>query len=241
MENKKSNVGWIITTIVLLLIIGGISFIVLKDKGIIKIGKNSNKTETKVEEKNKKESKKEESEELTVIKEKKLSNTSESLGKLKVENKEYDVNYDCTNDDGEHGCTITIGDKKIENRYLKFATVMDKFIVVRVYTPASLSENLYILDSNTEDVIEPKYYLVDKFVIANTDGTITDSTDITASQKYSNSILDSNRLIISECTEPRNKSNHNQDYVEELITLKDGKVSVEELTVVENIFCSTQR
>lgn len=241
MENKKSNVGWIIITIVLLLIIGGLSFIVLKDKGIIKIGKDSNKTETKVEEKAKKESKKEESKELTIIKEKKISNTSESLGKLKVENKEYDVNYDCTKDDGTHGCTITIGNKKIENKYLKYAAVMDKFIVVRAYTLAGSSENFYILDSNTEDVIEPKYSVVNGFQIANSDGSISESTDITATQKYSNSIIDSTHLIISECTEPRNKTNHNQDYVEELITLKDGKVTTEELTVVENIFCSSQR
>ena len=246
MENKKSNVGWIILTIVLLLIIGGLSFIILKDKGIIKIGnstKENTKTETKAEEKNKKESKSER--ELQLIKGLDDYKDGENkLGKITFYGKEYEVKVVPKVEYDEKTYDLYIGDKKIENVIVKYVAVMDdSYIVVRSVNPVSETvQNLTIYDKDFNESPVSSVSITSKFKVINNDGTISDTTP-TANGKIDTTkeVIDSNHLIIAECTPARNSANYNQDYVEKLYSFENGKVEIEELTVVENIFCSAQR
>lgn len=242
MENKKSNIGWIILTIVLLLIIGGLTFIVLKDKGIIKIG-NTTKKETKVEEKTtKKESKKEEISEKQIIRAPEKYNEGENeLGKIKVGKNEYEIKVVINS--SENSFTTFIGNKKIEGFTLYYATVMgEKFLVVKGNSGYTVNQKLYVFDETLKEAVEPSLTIVNSFGVINDDGTTSDSTPtVTGKTNSTKEIIDSDHLIIAECTPARNSANHNQDYVEKLYSFENGKVEIEELTVVENIFCSAQR
>ena len=245
MENKKSNVGWIILTIVLLLIIGGLTFIILKDKEIIKIGNNTKettKTETKVEEKTKKESKNEE--ELQLIKGlDEYKDGENKLGKITFYGKDYDVKVVPKIAYDEKTYDLYIGDKKIENVIVKYVAVMDdSYIVVRSVNPVSeTSQKLTIYDKDFNESPVSNISITSKFKVINNDGTISDTTP-TANGKIDTTkeVIDSNHIIVAECVKSKNPENHNQDYVEEIYNFENGEIEIEELTTVENIYCSPQ-
>lgn len=243
MENKKSNVGWIILTIVLLLIISELSFIILKDKGIIKIGNNTKentKTETKAEEKKEQDSKKN-AEKKNIIAPETFEEGTNDLGKIIFGRNEYDIKVEKSSSDNSY--TTYIGDKKIDDLALEYVAVMgEKYLAVKGNLGYTSNQRLYIYDTSLNEAVESSYVLVDHFTVINDDGSSSDTTPhVTGTRKYTKDIIDSNHLIIAECTPARNSANYNQDYVEKLYSFENGKVEIEELTVVENIFCSAQR
>lgn len=244
MENKKKNTGWIVITILLLLVIAGLVLVILNDKGIIKIGNNTKKettkTETKVEDKEKTENKDEVGNQNIMAPETYNEGMNE-LGKIKIGKNEYEIKVEKNSENNVY--TTYVGDKKLDGMYLQYAVVMgEKFLVVKGKTGENVSQRLYIFDESLKEVEEPNYFIVDYFTVINDDGSTNYTTpSVSGTKKYTKDIIDSNHLIIAECTPARNSNNHNQDYVEKLYSFENGKVEVEELTVVENIFCSAQR
>ena len=244
MENKKKNTGWIVITILLLLVIAGLVLVILNDKGIIKIGNNTKKettkTETKVEDKEKKENKDEVGNQ-NIMAPQTYNEGMNELGKIKIGKNEYDIKVEKNSENNVY--TTYVGDKKLDGMYLQYAVVMgEKFLAVKGYVGQTGNQKLYIYDDSLTEVVKPNYDVVDHFTVINDDGSGSDTTPhVTGTKKYTKDIVDSNHLIIAECTPARNSNNHNQDYVEKLYSFENEKVEVEELTVVENIFCSAQR
>ncbi len=244
MENKKKSTGWIVITILLLLIITGLVLFILKDNGIIKIGnstKEVSKTETKVDDNKKKVEKEDDA--IQIIKGKDMTNESkkeQTLGSISVKNKKYEIKYECSNEELST-CNIFIGEKKLENYSLDYVAVMDNsFVVAKIRgNGGSSNYNLFIYDSELEEITEPKYGLVDSFSQLDTN----DENELVVSGKRNteNDIIDTNYMTVGECVPVEGQGKFHQNYVEKLLTFKNGKFSERKLTEVENVFCSAQR
>ena len=228
MENKKSNVGWIIITIVLLIIIGGLSFIILKDKGIINIG-NTTKKETNVVEKTKKESKKEEKSDN-----KTNDNSSEfriysgdiirenkDFGKILFNNKKVNIKYEETNSDEDK---LYVDDKYIEigHRGLNNIAIMGNYLVI------GLDGNGYgfeIYNSNLEVVDKGGHSL----------GLLTDTT--TDTSKW---IIDEHNLIYYQCEADYNSRN-NDTLKTYNLKIDGSKIEKVLLSTNEGVACTAER
>ena len=231
MENKKSNVGWIIITIVLLLIISGLSFIILKDKGIIKIGKNSTKTETKVEDK-----------ESTVIDEKAKNDNNEATideskiiysGNLLGEDKDFgkvifggkEVNIKYSNNAGayEEG-RLFIGDKYIDilSGSINNIAIMGDYLVV------GIDQDGYRFELYDHDL-----KLVNKY--GSSLGLLTETTP-----KTENWIIDNNNLIYYECNSD-NTSSTNFKLDTYNLKINGSKVESVLLETNQGVDCTAQR
>lgn len=228
MENKKSNVGWIIITIVLLIIIGGLTFIILKDKEVIKVG-NTTKKETKVVEKTKKESKKEEKSDN-----KTNDNSSEfriysgdiirenkDFGKILFNNKKVNIKYEETNSDEDK---LYVDDKYIEigHRGLNNIAIMGNYLVI------GLDGNGYgfeIYNSNMEKVDEGGHSL----------GLLTGTTADTS--KW---IIDENNLIYYQCDADYN-SRDNDTLKTYNLKIDGSKIEKVLLSTNEGVACTPER
>lgn len=229
MENKKSNVGWIITTIVLLLIIGGLSFVVLKDKGIIKIGKDSNKTETKVEdkksttidEKTKNDNNKVTVDESKIIYSGEVLREDKDFGKVTFGEKEVSIKYD--NGDGANK-KINVGDKNIEiiNGGVNNIAIMGDYLVV------GIDQDGYRFELYDHDL-----KLVNKY--GSSLGLLTDTTP-----KTENWIIDNNNLIYYECNVDNTSSTN---FKLDTYNLKIDGPKVESVLLETNqgVNCTAQR
>lgn len=226
MENKKSNVGWIITTIVLLLIIGGLTFIVLKDKGIIKIGNNTKettKTETKVEEKTKKESKNEELDESKIIYSGEVLREDKDFGKVTFGGKEVDIKYSKNAGEYEEG-RLYIGDKYLDflNMSLSNIAIMGDYLVV------GIDQDGYRFELYDHDL-----KLVNKY--GSSLGLLTDTTP-----KTENWIIDNNNLIYYECNVD-NTSSTNFKLDTYNLKIDGSKVESVLLETNQGVNCTAQR
>ena len=229
MENKKSNVGWIIITIVLLLIIGGLVTLLLKEKGIINIG-NSTKKDTKVVEKaTKEESKKEEKKENKID-----DNTSEfriysgeiirenkDFGSVLFYNKNVNIKYEETNSDEDK---LYVDDKYIEigHRGLNNIAIMGNYLVI------GLDGNGYgfeIYNSNMEKVDAGGHSL----------GLLTDTT--TDTSKW---IIDEHNLIYYQCEADYNSRN-NDTLKTYNLKIDGSKIEKVLLSTNEGVACTAER
>ena len=229
MENKKSNVGWIIITIVLLLIIGGLVTLLLKEKGIINIG-NSTKKDTKVVEKTtKEESKKEEKKENKID-----DNTSEfriysgeiirenkDFGSVLFNNKKVNIKYEETNSDEDK---LYVDDKYIEigHRGLNNIAIMGNYLVI------GLDGNGYgfeIYNSNLEVVDKGGHSL----------GLLTDTT--TDTSKW---IIDEHNLIYYQCEADYNSRN-NDTLKTYNLKIDGSKIEKVLLSTNEGVACTAER
>ena len=229
MENKKSNVGWVIITIVLLLIIGGLSFIVLKDKGIIKIGKDSNKTETKVEDKTKKESKKEEvnktenetkyrlySGELTI--------EDKDFGKVEFGGKEVSMKYSFDTENLKSKVYVDNKVIEISNQGLNNIAIMGDYIVIG-YELRGGSYKFELYNSKLEKVEE----------VGNSFGAI-----LGIKADTSKWIIDENNLIYYQCTSDYTTSDNDKLETYNL-KITDSKIEKVLLSSNQGVACSPQR
>lgn len=226
MENKKSNVGWIIITIVLLLIIGGLSFIILKDKGIIKIGKDSNKTETKVEDKKsttKEEKTKNDNNKVTVDESKiiyqgSILNQDKDFGEVTFNSKKVNVKY--VYDEQK----LYVGNKGIDiiNSGLNNIAVMGNYLVL------GLDGSGYRFELYDHDL-----KLVNKY--GSSLGLLTDTTP-----KTENWIIDKNNLIYYECNVD-NTSSTNFKLDTYNLKIDGSKVESVLLETNQGVNCTAQR
>lgn len=226
MENKKSNVGWIITTIVLLLIIGGLSFIVLKDKGIIKIGKDSTKTETKVEDKESTvidEKAKNDNNKVTVDESKVIYNGSildqdKDFGEVTFNNKKVNIKYVYNEQ------KLYVGDTGIEivNSGLNNIAIMGDYLVL------GLDGSGYRFELYDHDL-----KLVNKY--GSSLGLLTETTP-----KTENWIIDNNNLIYYECNSD-NTSSTNFKLDTYNLKINGSKVESVLLETNQGVDCTAQR
>lgn len=155
----------------------------------------------------------------------------QTLGTIKVN----DISYEIKMSESDS----YIGNKKFEGLTVNYVAVMDgSFIVFKAKVAEHDDEKMYFLDKNLNEAHNSSYALVNTFGLIGSNKSVT---DIKADRKYRNDIIDSKHLTIAECIPSRNSSSSNQDYVEKLFTFENGKITEQELTVVENVFCTSQK
>ena len=252
-EKKKKSKGLIALVIILSVLVVGLVLFILNDRGIIRIyDKISivNKEESKKKEEPKEEPKEEtkvsdEAEVLKVDKSSLSKTSSNDIGTITLNNKEYKVKMDYKEEiNGTDLWLIYVGDVQLELSDLEYLAVMDdSFLVAKA--DGSSNKNLYtikIYDKDLKEINDGTYhYYAYAFEVVSKSGTVTDSVDVKVTNNYKDKILDKNRILVSECASARNTSNHNQDFIQEILKFENGKFTREEVLVVENIFCSPQR
>lgn len=226
MENKKKSTGWIVITIILLLIIAGLGLFILKDKGIIKIGKDSTKTETKIEEKTKKEIKKEESK----LDESKIIYSGEGLGedkdfgKVTFGGKELNIKYSKNAGEYEEG-RLYIGEKYLDfiNMSISNIAIMGDYLVV------GISQDGYRFELYNHNLEK-----VDK--VGNSLGLLSEGTKVDESKL----IIDENNLIYYQCDADYNS--RDKDTLK-TYNLKINGSNIQKLLIAQNqgVACTSQR
>lgn len=241
--NKKNN-GLIIFLI--LLLIGLVTLVTLLLTGIVK---SPFIKETKVEKVETKEEKNEEvvKDELQLIKVKKddLSKTdTNEIGTVKLGGTDYKVTMKFDEEvNGTELWNIYVGDTKLEINNMDYVAVLDNnFLVVKKYeSQAKNNYALRIYDKDLKNVYNNIHIYRNVFDVIDKYGHVDDDFDVTVSNHLEDNIIDNHHMIVAECNEPINQSNHNQDFVQKLLTFENGKFSEQEILHIENVFCSSQR
>ena len=224
-------------------------FIIFEDK-IMDFIKPSNKEETKEVEKEKCEPEiiKEDTSNYQIIKieSDKLEKTQDNnVGTITVGDKSYSVKIGLKDDtDDIAKWNIMLGDKKLSFINISYVAVLDdSFIVIKGQSDGNTLSSIEVYDKNLDKVALGNYYnnVANAFSIISTSGQVLNNVDVNVTANYEDNVIDSKHMILALCTNPRNKNNNNQDYVETLLTFDNGKVTEKEILVVENVFCSTQK
>jgi len=247
---KKSSAGLVFLLILFMLITAGMTiFIIFEDK-IMDFIKPSNKEETKEVEKEKCEPEiiKEDTSNYQIIKieSDKLEKTQDNnVGTITVGDKSYSVKIGLKDDtDDIAKWNIMLGDKKLSFINISYVAVLDdSFIVIKGQSDGNTLSSIEVYDKNLDKVALGNYYnnVANAFSIISTSGQVLNNVDVNVTANYEDNVIDSKHMILALCTNPRNKNNNNQDYVETLLTFDNGKVTEKEILVVENVFCSTQK
>ena len=235
MEQKKKSVWPLLIIIILLLIITALVFYILHNRTTNGV---TTKTETSVKESTKNDTtvvdNTESSETMQIIYGSSYDNTKsglQTLGTIKVNTTSYEIKVEKANDE----VTSYLGDKKFELQMLDYVAIMDNnFIVIKLKSTQIDSSQIYFYDEKLNEVHDSTYNLVDTFSSLEND-------KIKATRKYTKDIIDSKHLTISECIPVYSGTTYSQKYVEKLLTFENNKITEDELTVVENIFCSSQK
>ena len=224
MESKKKSTGWIVITIILLLIIAGLGLFILKDKGIIKIG-DTTKKENKVEEKTKKESKKEEiKEESKIIYSGEGLGEDKHFGKVTFGGKELNIKYSKNAGEYEEG-RLYIGEKYLDfiNMSISNIAIMGDYLVV------GISQDGYRFELYNYDLEQ-----VDK--VGNSLGLLSEGTKVDESKL----IIDENNLIYYQCDADYNS--RDKDTLK-TYNLKINGSNIQKLLITQNqgVACTSQR
>ena len=221
-EKKKGNGIFIIIIILLLLVIGGLTFIVLKDKGIVNIG---NKTKV-VQKTTKKDTTKKESttKETNNIEESDDSNfriysgenltENKDFGKVKFNDKEVNIKFD--KGDGAKQ-KLYVGEKYIEivNSGLNNIAIMGNYLVLGL---DGSGYRFMVYDQSLQEVE----------TLGNSLGLLTNTTP-----DYTKWILDEHNLIYYNC---------NNDTLETYNLQIDGSNILKVLlTSNKEVACTAQR
>lgn len=226
MENKKRSTGWVVITILLLLVITGLICVILKDKGIIKIGKDSTKTETKVEDKESTvidEKSKNDNNKVTVDESKVIYNGSildqdKDFGEVTFNNKKVNIKYVYNEQ------KLYVGDTGIEivNSGLNNIAIMGDYLVL------GLDGSGYRFELYDHDL-----KLVNKY--GSSLGLLTETTP-----KTENWIIDNNNLIYYECNSD-NTSSTNFKLDTYNLKINGSKVESVLLETNQGVDCTAQR
>lgn len=244
--NRKKGNGLVIFLVVLLLGItmaGTLVFTGVINSPFIKCDEKETKCDTTTKEDGKKSATEETSSyKLIEVDQESLSKTdTNKLATIKLGDKEYDITSKYKEEvNGTKIWNNYIGDKQVELNKIDSIVVFDNSFVVLRYDSTSTKGNylLKIYDKDLSLVDEDFHLYTDGFSNIN----IRDEAEkITVNNNIKNSIIDDNHMLVTECYSPSREEQKGQDYIEKLITFKDGKYSVEEIIVVKNIFCSAQR
>ena len=247
---KKSNAGLVFLLILFMLITAGMTIFILFEDKIMDFIKPSNKEETKEVEKEKCEPEiiKEDTSNYQIIKieSDKLEKTQDNnVGTITVGDKSYSVKIGLKDEiDGIAKWNIMLGDKQLSFINISYVAVLDdSFIVIKGQSDGNTLSSIEVYDKNLDKVALGNYYnnVANAFSIISTSGQVLNNVDVNVTANYEDNVIDSKHMILALCTNPRNKNNNNQDYVETLLTFDNGKVTEKEILVVENVFCSTQK
>lgn len=224
MENKKKSTGWIVITILLLLVIAGLVLLILKDKGIIKIG-DTTKKENKVEEKTKKESKKEEiKEESKIIYSGEGLGEDKDFGKVIFGGKELNIKYSKNAGEYEEG-RLYIGEKYLDfiNMSISNIAIMGDYLVV------GISQDGYRFELYNHNLEK-----VDK--VGNSLGLLSEGTKVDESKL----IIDENNLIYYQCDADYNSRDKD---ILKTYNLKINDSNIQKLLIAQNqgVACTSQR
>ncbi len=223
MENKKKSTGWILITVLLLLVVLGLVCFILKDKGIIKIGNNTKitKTEEKIEKKNKdtkKDNNKVTTDESKIIYQGDILSQDKDFGEVTFNSKKSNIKYVYDEQKlyvGETGIDIV-------NSGLNNIAIMGNYLVLGLDGSGYRFE-LYDYD----------FKLVNKY--GSSLGILTDTT-----AKTENWIIDTNNLIYYECNSDNNSSTN---FKLDTYNLKINGSKVESVLLETNqgVNCTAQR
>ena len=241
MENKK-NTGLIVFLIILLL--GFVTLVTLLLTGVVKSPFIKDAKELKTKEEEKEEVVKDELQ-LIKVKRDDLSKTdSNEIGTIIIAGTDYKVTMKFDEEvNGTELWNIYVGDTKLDINNLDYVAVLDNSFLVAKNYPSSNKNNysLKIYNKEFKDIYNSVHIYTSVFDVIDKYGHVIDDIDVTVSNKLTDNIIDNNHIIVSECNEPINSSNNNQDFVQKLLTFENGKFSEQEILHVENVFCSSQR
>lgn len=243
---KKRNSGLVIFLIILLIVL--VTLVTLLATGVVKSPfikestSSTNETCTKCNTETT--SIEDNSVQILRVNKDSLSKTEENeLGTLKIGDKTYKatIKYDEEVNSLELW-NVSVDGTKLEVNSADYIAVMDNsYIVVKDsgIPNSGIGYNLVIYDKNLNKV--DKLNGVNSFRVLDIYGQLVEDVDITVTNKLNDLIIDKNNIVVYDCTEPTDSSNHNQDFVQKILNFENGKYTEKELLHVENVFCSSQR
>ena len=242
---KKSKNGLVIFLVLLLIIL--VSLVTLLFTGVIKSPMIKDTDSKEIVKDDTSSDKKQDDDNKVDIIRINMDNLSKSevneLGSINVGGKTYSATAKYDEEvNGSELWNIYLGDTKLEVNSADYIAVMDNsYIVVKdSNVPNSgIGYKMVIYDKELK-IVDTKFGF-NSFRVIDNDGYAVENVDIAVTNKLSDNIFDSNNIIIYDCTDPLDSSNHNQDFVQKLLTFKDGKYSEREILHIENVFCSSQR
>ena len=231
MENKKKSTGWIVITILLLLVIAGLVLVILNDKGIIKIGnttkseiKEEKKEKTKVKDKTKNDNNKDTVDESKIIYSGEGLGEDKDFGKVTFGGKEIDIKYSKNEGAYQEG-RLYIGDKYLD--FLNFS--LSNIAIMGDYLVVGINQDGYRFELYNYDLKQ-----VDK--VGNSLGILMAGTK-TNTDKL---LIDENDLIYYQCDVDYN--NKDKDVLN-IYNLKIDGSSIEKILISTNpnVACVSQR
>lgn len=243
---KKRNSGLVIFLIILLIVL--VTLVTLLATGVVKSPfikestSSTNETCTKCNTETT--SIEDNSVQILRVNKDSLSKTEENeLGTLKIGDKTYKatIKYD-EEVNGLELWNVSVDGTKLEVNSADYIAVMDNsYIVVKDsgIPNSGIGYNLVIYDKDLNKV--DKLNGVNSFRVLDIYGQLVEDVDITVTNKLNDLIIDKNNIVLYDCTEPTDSSNHNQDFVQKILNFENGKYTEKELLHVENVFCSSQR
>lgn len=170
---------------------------------------------------------------------------SKELGTLDFQGKKYTVKveYKSDNESQFYESYLYLNDKKIDlnSGYLWYVAAMDdNYIIIKVHQNQT-SNAILVYDKNLNEVQDETITsITDKFVVY--DELDNNDKEVTSGTKKIKDYIDNNHIIVSYCDIETGKTNkYYQDFVEVLLTFKDGKITKEEISRTESVFCNQQR